>query len=101
MTRLEFFEKGYGLIAVKLGYIDVKFLWRYDLYKTYQSLIKAGWSVAEAKARTVLTHKEKYLNVARAIYWFERPGWKREEPDYKNLINFPNAENKPPQALAK
>lgn len=94
MTRLEFFDKGYGVTAVKLGFMSPRFLWIYEIYKTYQGLVLAGWEPSEARQRTVLTLKEEYLNVARAIYWFEREGWTDKKP-----LSFRNAEKeriKPP-----
>lgn len=94
MNRLEFFDKGYGLAAVKLGFMSPRFLWIYNIYKTYQSLVKQGWEPSEARQRTKITLKEKYLNVARAIYWFEREDWID-----KKALSFRNAEKeriKPP-----
>jgi hypothetical protein len=96
MSRLEFFDKGYGLIAVRMGAMSPRFLWRYEIYKTYESLIKAGWTTTDARQRTMITLNEEYLNVARAIYWFERPGW----TDKKQLA-FRNVENEQNKALSK
>lgn len=83
MSRLEFFDKGYGLIAVKLGALSPNFLWKYDLYKTYLSFINSGFSQEDARKKTVDTHNEEYLNVARAIYWFEREGWTQKKRFHK------------------
>jgi len=96
MNRLEFFDKGYGLIAVRLGFMSPRFLWRYDIYKTYEGLIKAGWVPSEARQRTMITLNEEYLNVARAIYWFEREGWTD-----KKQLTFRNVENQRGKALLK
>ena len=87
MTRLEFFDKGHGVIAVKLGFMSPRFLWIYDIYKTYQAFINDGWEPSDARQRTMLTLNEKYLNVARAIYWFERLDWSNKKP-----LSFRNAE---------
>lgn len=97
MSRLEFFDKGYGLIAVKLGFINARFLWLYDIYKTYQAFIQAGWIPSDARQRTILTKKEKYLNVARSIYFFEREGWTGK----RDRLVFRNAENNQTKALLK
>lgn len=96
LTRLEFFDKGHGLAAVKLGFMSPRFLWIYNIYKTYQGLVKAGWEPSEARQRTKMTLKEKYLNVARAIYWFEREDWID-----KKALCFRNAEKEQPKALVK
>jgi len=96
MTRLEFFDKGYGMAAVKLGLMSPRFLWIYDIYKTYQALVRQGWEPSEARQRTKLTLKEKYLNVARAIYWFEREDWID-----KKALSFRNAEKEQLKALSK
>ena len=96
MTRLEFFDKGYGLNAVKLGLMSPDFLWRYDIYKTYQSLVKQGWEPWEAKKRTMMTMKEKYLNVARAIYLFEREDWSS-----KKQLRFQTVEKEQAKAPMK
>lgn len=87
MDRFTFFEKGFGLIAVKLGAMSPNFLWKYDLYKTYLSFLHSGLTTEEARKKTVTTHNEEYLNVARAIYWFEREGWTQKK-------HFQKVENK-------
>lgn len=97
MTRLKFFDDGLGLIAVKLGLMDGRYLWLYDLYKTYQGFIKAGWIPSDARKRTVLTKKENYLNVCRAIYTFEREGWTGK----RDKLVFRNTENGHAKALSK
>lgn len=96
MNRLEFFDNGYGLMAVKLGFMSSRFLWYYDIYKTYQSLVKAGWLPTDARQRTMITRKETYLNVARAIYWFEREEWTD-----KRKLSFRNVEKEPSKSLSK
>ncbi len=96
MSRLEFFDRGYGMAAVNLGFMNPRFLWLYDIYKTYQSLVTQGWDPSEARQRTMLTLREKYLNVARAIYWFERPGWTDKKP-----LSFRNAEKEQHKAQSK
>lgn len=96
MSRLEFFDKGYGLIAVRLGAMSTKYLWWYDIYKTYESFIKSGWISTDARQRTMITKNEEYLNVARAIYWFERPDW----TDKKQMA-FRNVENQRSKAPSK
>ena len=96
MTRLEFFDKGHGITAVRLGFMSPRFLWIYEIYKTYQGLVKQGWEPSEARQRTKLTLKEEYLNVARAIYWFEREGWTDKKP-----LSFRNAEKEQIKAPAK
>jgi hypothetical protein len=97
MSRLEFFDKGYGLISVKLGFTNPRFLWLYDIYKTYQMFIETGmYPTSEARQRTMKALKENYLNVARAIYWFEREGWTDKKP-----LSFRNAENNRTKALLK
>lgn len=96
MTRLEFFDKGYGLMAVKLGFMNPRFLWIYDIYKTYESLKKAGWIPSEARQRTMITLSEEYLNVCRAIYWFEREDWID-----KKKLHFRNTENNQSKAPLK
>lgn len=89
MTRLEFWDKGYGLISVRLGQTSPNFLWKYDLYKTYQSFISQGLSQEQARKKTMDSHNEEYLNVARAIYWFERDGWTQKKRFHKveNKVN--------------
>lgn len=72
MTRLEFFEKGYGLIAAKLGVVPFSLLVKYDIYKTYREFLKAGQPEEEARRLTVKGCKYHYSTVARSIYWFER-----------------------------
>jgi hypothetical protein len=96
MSRLEFFDKGYGLIAFRLGAMSYKYLWWYDIYKTYETLIKAGWVPTDARQRTMITKNEEYLNVSRAIYFFERPNW----TDKKQLA-LRNVENQPVKASSK
>lgn len=88
MTRLEFFDKGYGLMAVRMGFMSPRFLAIYNIYKTYQMFMKTElYTTGEARQRTVKALKEGYLNVARAVYWFEREDW----TDKKKLV-FRNAE---------
>lgn len=83
MSRFDFFERGYGLIAVKLGCLSPNFLWKYELYKTYLSFIKSGLSQEDARKKTMDTCKAEYLNVARAQYWFERDGWTQKKHFHK------------------
>lgn len=83
MDRLTFFERGFGLIAVKLGAMSPNFLWKFDLYKTYIGFRNDGFSQEEARKKTMDTHNEEYLNVARAQYWFEREGWTQKKRFHK------------------
>lgn len=72
MSRLEFFEKGYGLIAAKLGVIPFSLLIKYNIYKTYREFIEAGKTSEQARKLTVDECHYHYCTVARSIYWFER-----------------------------
>jgi len=79
--RLEFFETGQGLTAVKLGIIPLGQLVKYDLYRTYLDHMEAGKTETEARRLTLTERRVEYWDVARAIYFFEpdvvrRPGKK-------------------------
>lgn len=93
MTKFEFFESGLALTAVKLGLMDIKFLWRYDLYKTYLSFVNEGFSSTQARKKTIEFYNEEYLNVARAIYLFE-PGERSGKSGRPKKNSFHNVEKK-------
>ena len=73
MTRLEFCESGQALAAARIGFVPVDLLTRYDFYKTYTDLVKAGMPEDKAKKEAALLCKCDRSTIARAIYWFERP----------------------------
>lgn len=72
MTRFEFFEKGLGLVACKLGAIPLSLLIKYDIYKTYLEQIEQGNVKSEARKLTVEKTNTHYSTVHRAIEWFEK-----------------------------
>lgn len=71
MSRLSFFESGQGLIAARLGIIQISVLVKYDMYKTYLDFLKEDGNTESARRKTVAKCKCHYSTVARAIYWFE------------------------------
>ena len=77
MSRLEFFEKGFGLVAVRLGMMSPAFLEKYDMYKTYQDYLDKfsdlGFrkSVAMAQKKTQDHFKCGYHTLRRATIFFE------------------------------
>jgi hypothetical protein len=71
VTRFEFFESGQGLVGVRLGFIPLTFLVKYDMYKTYQDLVSKGEKEAEAKKKIVKQTGYNYAQVIRAIHYFK------------------------------
>jgi hypothetical protein len=79
--RLEFFDSGHGLTAVKLGIVPLGQLVKYDLYRTYLDHLDNGRTETEARRLTIIERKVEYWDITRAIYFFEpdvvrRPGKK-------------------------
>lgn len=71
MTRLQFFESGYGLISAKLGIISIDLLTKYDSYKTYLEFRDQGYNEGESRILASDKCRCHYTSIARAIYWFE------------------------------
>lgn len=71
MTRLEFFERGFGLVAFRLGLLPASTLIRYDLYKTYVEFFNQTKNSTKARELTMIERNAEYYQVARAIYFFE------------------------------
>jgi hypothetical protein len=69
--RLEFFDSGHGLTAVKLGLIPLGQLVSYDLYKTYCDFLDSGKKKSDARALTMKSRHVKSWDVTRALYFFE------------------------------
>jgi hypothetical protein len=77
MTRLEFFESGSGLIAVRLGIASISYLEKYDMYKSYLEFLDRYKYLDEIKAH-VKAHRDtevkyncSYHIVRRARIFFE------------------------------
>lgn len=76
ISRFEFFERGFGFDAAKLGVMPVGFLVKYDVYKTYLEFKEKAtgkYEKKETEARRLTVEKTKlhYSFVCRAILWFE------------------------------
>jgi hypothetical protein len=81
MTKFEFFEMGYGLIAARLGLVSPTILAKYDVYKTYlknleyceDDLKEDGHGIISARAKKLTMQECKcgYYMVARAVTYFE------------------------------
>lgn len=74
MTKLNFCESGMALLGVRLGFVSITFLVKYDIYCTYLEFKeKAKERNKEAQARFETAEKTKYsyASVCRAIQWFE------------------------------
>lgn len=79
MTRLEFFESGNGLIAVRLGLMSPLILARYDIYKTFcehlDKFRNLGYGYRKALAMAIIKTQDinhcDYYVVRRARMFFE------------------------------
>jgi hypothetical protein len=70
MTILQAFEFGLGLPLVKLGMVPLSYLFKYDLYKTYQEcLIK--YPKKEARKMVFIKSACGHWDLYRAIKCFE------------------------------
>lgn len=72
MTRLEFFESGLGLMAVRMGIVSLEWLVKYDVYRCYLDFKAAGSSDGEAKLLTADKCKCHISTVYRYIERFEK-----------------------------
>ena len=76
-TRLEFFEAGYGLAAVRLGIMSTSLLVKYDMYKTYCAQLEKLFYLpdnkasARAKQLTMAIYQVDYWAINRAVNFFE------------------------------
>jgi predicted transglutaminase-like protease len=84
MTKIEFFECGHALIAVRLGIVPASVLIKYDIYKTYLEHLEKTKSEEQARKLTLKSYNIHYSTMARAIYWFEREEYK-SNLTYKDL----------------
>jgi hypothetical protein len=77
VTRLQFFESGSGLIAVRLGMMSPAFLERYDMYKTYDAYhekfkdLGFRQSLIMARKKTQEAYNCSYHTLRRVIIFFE------------------------------
>jgi len=76
-TRLDFFESGAGLLAVRLGIVSISYLEKYDMYKSYLEFLDKYKYLDEIKAH-VKAHRDtevkyncSYHIVRRARVFFE------------------------------
>lgn len=80
MTRLEFFERGFGLVAFRLGLLPVNVIVHYDLYKTYLDFLDRTKDETEARKLTEIERNVSQFRVSRAICFIEaRPRGKRKK----------------------
>lgn len=71
MTKLEFFESGLGLMAVKMGIVSLEWLVKYDVYKVYLDFRASGLKEGQAKVMTAEKCKCHLMTVYRYINRFE------------------------------
>lgn len=82
MTKLQFFEAGLALIGARLGLVSPATLGKYDIYKTYLEFLETSKQKtpckkqANARKDTAAKFRCDYATVAKAIYFFERDGYK-------------------------
>lgn len=99
MTRLEFFERGFGFDALKLGVMPVGFLVKYDIYKTYVALrdnATGRYEKKETEARRLTVEKTRssYSYVCRAIIWFEEDFAKTRKSNCLETSTFNRSKDK-------
>lgn len=71
MTRLEFFESGLGLMAVKMGIVSLEWLVKYDVYRCYLDFKATGSSDAQARMLAADKCKCDQSTVFRYVKKFE------------------------------
>lgn len=70
MSRIEFFNKGYAAVGVKLGIISPSMLMYYEHYKAFIQKIKEGMPEIEARDEVCRAYKCSDSTVYRSVKFF-------------------------------
>lgn len=86
MTRFEFFQKGYGMTAVRLGIAPVSMSGWYDVYKTYIEFSVRLNNKSEARKITIAKYECSESKMSRVISWFEDDCLQHDARNYASDI---------------
>lgn len=70
MTRFEWFDKGYGQMAMELGIISPSMFYRFIQYKVYQELRASGLSQGQAIFEVSEKFRVSESTIFRAVSFF-------------------------------
>lgn len=71
LTKLQFFEDGYGQLAVELGLISPSSFMRFIHYKVFKDFMEDGYPKSTAIQLTADRTKASFSTVWRSVQYFQ------------------------------